>query len=435
MATLTLYGSDVASAVTPTTACQMSTATGGTEVGKKSTFTGSGQYGEFTSKGLTVNTSASIPAPTGNGWVYAPGAGTFAAGNWSAAVGMAGTFLSVGETIRFYKYSSGTYTLIGSIASTTQVQSRSTVSFASTAMATVTFAAGDLLYVDLWWFDNNSQAAGDDPTVYLSTSATAGVASDLQITTANFTAGGGSTPITLADSGTGADSLSVTTAIPLSESGAGADSLGVTTTAPLTDAGAGADSLTLAPIAVALADSGAGADALSITATVALSDAGAGADSLSVAIVNPVTLSDAGTSADSLSVAIVNPISLSDSGVGADTLALAPLVISLTDTGVGAEGALAFTSIALVLSEGGAGADHLTVTILGAAPPPPDGVSVTLASSGPAGVSVTAMVGPSGVSATLTALPDCVSVSATSGPAGAGVTLANAPSGVGVTEQ
>lgn len=195
MASLTLYGSDVASAVAPTTACKMATVTGGTETSKNTTFSGGGSiWGELTSLGGTVATTATIPSPTGKGWVYSPGAGTFAAGNWSAAcnIGSGNGALATANEIRFYRYSSGTYTLIGTILNSGGTAGKTLVNFAATAMATITFAAGDLLYVDVWWQDNASQADGDIGTIYESSSATAGVTSDVQVTTASFTASGGS---------------------------------------------------------------------------------------------------------------------------------------------------------------------------------------------------------------------------------------------------
>lgn len=212
MASLTLYGSDVASTVAPTTACQMSTTTGGTETSKNTTFSGgSSIWGELTSKGGTVATTATIPSPTGKGWVYSPGAGTFAAGNWSAAcnIGSGNGALATANEIRFYRYSSGTYTLIGTISNNNGTAGKTLVNFAATSMATITFAAGDLLYVDVWWQDNASQADGDVGTIYESSSATAGVANDVQVTTASFTASGGS-PISLIAHGAGLAAPSAT---------------------------------------------------------------------------------------------------------------------------------------------------------------------------------------------------------------------------------
>src|SRR6266852_5767867 len=56
-------------------------------------------------------------------------------------------------------------------------------------MSTITFAAGDLLYVDLWMNDSTG-TGGDSPKVYESNSATTGVTSDMQVTTSTFTPAG-----------------------------------------------------------------------------------------------------------------------------------------------------------------------------------------------------------------------------------------------------
>src|SRR6266705_6210554 len=119
MATLTLYGSAVADA-TLTTACDMAAVSGGTETSKTTTWTGSSNYGEIVSKGGSIVTVTALPAtPTGNGWVYNPGAGTFDLGNWSGSLAVndaalgpytIGTNGGQGGVLRFFRYSGGVYT-------------------------------------------------------------------------------------------------------------------------------------------------------------------------------------------------------------------------------------------------------------------------------------------------------------------------------------
>lgn len=186
------FGSSIADA-TLTTACDMSTTTGGVETSKTTTVSGGNHFCEIWSQGGSQASQTSITAPTGRGWVSsAPGAGTFAAGNWSASC----TFLfgswSSGNTvtIRFYKLSSGAYTSIGTIVATITGTAKTTYSFAATAMGSSTFLAADQLYVDLWLTDT-SGTGGDNPIVYVSSSASVGVTSDVQITTSTFTAGSG----------------------------------------------------------------------------------------------------------------------------------------------------------------------------------------------------------------------------------------------------
>jgi hypothetical protein len=182
----------------------MANATGGTETNKKTVVSGTSIYIEITSQGSAGLASVSaIPAPTGKGWAYSPGAGTFATGNWSASVTLA-LGAAVGSnsdtTIRFYRYSGGTYTQIGTINTATHIATtKTTYSFAATSMSTITFAGGDLLYVDMWLHDNQSNTHGDDPIVYESTSSSQGVANDVQVTTSSFTASGGAVHLRICD--------------------------------------------------------------------------------------------------------------------------------------------------------------------------------------------------------------------------------------------
>ena len=186
-----LYGSSVADG-TLTTACDMAATTGGTETSKTTTLTGANNIAEVLSKGGTSATVTSIPTtPTGNGWVYKPGSGIFAAANWSAVVTVSGGWGPGGTdtlTIRFFKYSGGSYSSIGSIVgpNMTNTATKNAWSFTATSMPATTFVASDLLYIDLWLTDVLG-AFGDDPVVYESTSATAGVANDMQVTTSTFT--------------------------------------------------------------------------------------------------------------------------------------------------------------------------------------------------------------------------------------------------------
>ncbi len=184
-----IYGSSVANG-TLTNACNMSSTTGGTETSKAMTYTGSNTYAEIWSQGGSTTGFSSIQAPTGHGWVFTPGAGSFATGNWSGSITLNCAFVPVDITLRFYKYT-GSYTSIGSIVKSSGFSAaKTTYSFTATSMSSVSFGASDMVYVDLWWHDNSSQINGDNPTVYESNSGTAGVASDMQITTSTFTPSG-----------------------------------------------------------------------------------------------------------------------------------------------------------------------------------------------------------------------------------------------------
>jgi hypothetical protein len=196
----------------------------------------------------------------------------------------------------------------------------------------------------------------------------------------------------LADTGTGADALTVTATAPLSDTGSGADALSVTASVPLDDTGSGADLLTLGAVPIALDDTGSGADALvvsadipladtaaaaealAVTATVSLDDTGSGSDSLTVQTPSSVDPYQAGQQiawmfrhrntaslqlAGSTAVATAAEVSLSETGAAVDALAVTATA-PLSDTGSGTD-ALAVT-VTASLSDSGSGADALIVT-------------------------------------------------------------------------
>lgn len=192
MAALTLYGTNVANG-TLTTATNLVNATGGTEQSALTTINSNGgTYAEMSGVARTVNDFSAPQSPDGHGFVYSPGAGSFDTSNWSAKVTVGTNGALQGLTVRAYKYSSGTYTAIVTLTFTGNPASgKTTITVPASAGAATTFASGDLVYVDLWYFDNQLTADGDNPTLYTGNSA-GGVINDVQITTANFTAGGGS---------------------------------------------------------------------------------------------------------------------------------------------------------------------------------------------------------------------------------------------------
>jgi hypothetical protein len=189
---LVLYGSSVADA-TLATACDMANASGGTETSVTSTIpTTSNQFAEILSQVGTSNSVTAIPAtPTGHGWLYKPGQGTFDLNNWSASVTLSalawGTAGFTDVTIRFFKWDTSTYTSIGTINVGITSLSKTTYAFTATSMPSVTTTATDYIYTDLWWHDTNANVGNDNPVVYVSTTSTAGVANDMQVTTSNFT--------------------------------------------------------------------------------------------------------------------------------------------------------------------------------------------------------------------------------------------------------
>jgi hypothetical protein len=216
----------------------MSTTTGGTETSNTTTIAASANpYAEVRSKGGASTAVASLPAPTGNGWIYFPNqAGTFALGNWSAIHTHSAVSHGVNSVIRFYKYSSGTYTSIGSITGPTQtLTTKTSYTHAATSMAAVTLTVTEGIYVDLWFFDNNANVGGDNPTNFISNSGTAGVANDMQVTTSTFTPSGTTSsrtiPTTAALQSTNSRTITSTAALQSTNSRT------VPTTAALSQAG------------------------------------------------------------------------------------------------------------------------------------------------------------------------------------------------------
>lgn len=113
-------------------------------------------------------------------------------------------------------------------------------------------------------------------------------------------------PKTLADSGAGADALTVEQIVAkaLADTGAGVDVLSALQGSPaLADGGSGSDAQVIAAV-VALLETGGGSDALTVTqeALKSLVDAGAGEDLLSLVQTMAVALVDAGSGTDAMSV-------------------------------------------------------------------------------------------------------------------------------------
>jgi len=195
MTSLNVYGSNVASG-TLSTAGEMSTTTGGAQgfiSNGPSTGTPTGWF-ELSPMGLQAQNSppGSIPSPTGNGTLLDSTlleGNTIAAGTWTAyfKFAMTGSSATIPTlTIRFYKRSSGgTYTSIGSLSLSNQNLSLSLLSYTfSGSMPSVSFAAGDKLYVDA--FANCALSSSNLILVSYSTSGTAGIAINWEVDTPGY---------------------------------------------------------------------------------------------------------------------------------------------------------------------------------------------------------------------------------------------------------
>jgi hypothetical protein len=151
---------------------------------------------EVLSKGGSGTTNASIPSPTGNGYLLDSTlfeGNYFPAGNWSAVLKMndTGGFASIDMIVRFYKRSSGgTYTSIGSTTLTAQSMSSTTTTYTlpNASLGQVAFTTGDKLYVDCFLHPQASDGhwTGDPIVNFSSSSSTAGIANQFQINTPGY---------------------------------------------------------------------------------------------------------------------------------------------------------------------------------------------------------------------------------------------------------
>ena len=154
----------------------------------------------------------------------------------------------------------------------------------------------------------------------------------------------GQAAVTLTDTATGDDQLSVAAAVPLADTAVGVDALSVAAAVPMSDTGTGDDQLAVAA-AVPLADTGAGDDQLSLVRVDGvqalpqqawwLVGPGLGPVSVPLPLLGDTsgqfaaTLNDAISGDDQLSVAAAVP--LADTGTGDDQLSVAAAV-PLADT-------------------------------------------------------------------------------------------------------
>ncbi|GAC1464830.1 MAG: hypothetical protein PVS3B3_17340 [Ktedonobacteraceae bacterium] len=193
---LTLYGTTQA-ATTVTTAAKLVNATGGTSSSNTTTAPndGSQKYMEVLGKGGTGTTVTSIPAPTAKGWLYDSTAleGFTLSGNISGVLSMddSAGFASVDFILNAYKRSSGgTYTSFGTTTLTAQSMSSSQTSYSlpSTAITSTAFTTGDKLYYELYMHPQVSDGhwSGDPIVNFSSSSSTAGIANQFQITISGF---------------------------------------------------------------------------------------------------------------------------------------------------------------------------------------------------------------------------------------------------------
>jgi len=152
------------------------------------------------------------------------------------------------------------------------------------------------------------------------------------------------TPVTVSDTGTGADALSqILAALHIAETGHGNEaSPSPRARVPLAESGHGGDSLKQVLAALHLAESGHGADALAqILASLVIADTGQGEDAINLPSGDFKTVGDDGSGADTVvGVSVVIPIS--DSGRGLDLSGLINAILAVADSGRGVDAAIRY---------------------------------------------------------------------------------------------
>jgi len=188
----------------------------------------------------------------------------------------------------------------------------------------------------------------------------------------------GSTPISVSDTGTGADVLvSINVTVPVSDAGTGADIISIINSFILADSGSGAEAILLKlsrlisdagsaveaisiakSIPILISDSGVGVEALNIAVAITIPETGTGVDSIAIDSGQTlIPVSDSGVGSDSLSIAVATVVN--DAGVGADVLSLS-ISFSLSDAGVGVDAVIVSAgSTPITVSDSGVGADAL----------------------------------------------------------------------------
>lgn len=204
MTALLLYGTTAVSS-TLSTAAKLANATGGTATTVNTSINAGNGYYELLGLGGTSSANASLPAPTGNGWLWdvtTLEAQTIGSGTWTliGTISIAsGTLGSSTLTLRAYKRSSGgVYTaLCASTSSTFTVSTTNSVeSLTASGVSSMAFSTGDKLYADAFLNGNPGSAR----SIQFSVSSTgSGVAQCMEMDSPGYSATVGSTHIFLCD--------------------------------------------------------------------------------------------------------------------------------------------------------------------------------------------------------------------------------------------
>jgi len=164
--------------------------------------------------------------------------------------------------------------------------------------------------------------------------------------------------ITLTETGTGTDAMTVAAALSVTETGSGTDALTVAATLALAETGAGTDALTTTAT-LAVAETATGADALTTSATTSVADTATGTDALTVAA--SLALAETGTAVDALAVSQTQAVSLTETSAATDDMSVA-VSLALAETGTADDVLVVTQGQSISLSDTAAFADDITVT-------------------------------------------------------------------------
>src|SRR5579859_5290187 len=367
MTALTVYGTNVATS-TLSTAAGLVTSTGGTLSSCSSKIGTSTGYGELYS---LTNSNAwaaagSLGSPSGNGWLWdvtSLEGQSLQTGNYTPSIRV--RFSNGTGTcdfyVRYYKYHSGTYTLIGICSSTGNSMTTGflNLTFSATSLNLMPFSTGDKLYIDTW-ADITANSSGSGAATLIMTvcststlgdttnqSVTPGyLASSFTLTTDSMTVSDSYTPTispTLTDSNTLSDTLSPTTASSFTDTSTVSDALSPTSIPILTDAltlvessvswslaqtQTDSNTLTDTPASTTVTDSGSFVDTLSPTTNSTGTDSVTVSDTLSPTVSPTVT--DSNNFSDTLAPSTSS--SLTDSGLTSSDSFSDAIASSLTDS-------------------------------------------------------------------------------------------------------
>jgi hypothetical protein len=145
--------------------------------------------------------------------------------------------------------------------------------------------------------------------------------------------GGAISSVSVSESGTGAETISLASSTAASETGSGTETASGVNSVSSAESGAGVDSATMAN-ALGVTETGAGVDAASLSITFTISETGAGTEVPSLAV--SVSISETGSGIES-TVTIQFQVSSAETGVGTETSISLAMTVTVAETGAGVD--------------------------------------------------------------------------------------------------